>query len=266
MGPFLNSLVYLYFFEIIKIIILTSLITLFKINMNYKKFFIIFLSLFLSLSNLSNCLKEEKYIFNVTKIESDECNEKEGKFRFWIRGDIFSKPTTLYLLYLNMESPSNAQALCFPFFASNEGFLCEINIVYDPLTEKNVILQKKVPSSLYYTFENWEEVVGNNNVIAENIDCKPIIRNTFIYSSFEKNGTTLTIKGEWFNNSLLPTIAIQTKVIINNSTKIKVTCTYNKDKKTEFNCNCNEGDTLNLIDQLITASDNNVYKLEKKSE
>lgn len=234
--------------------------------MNYKKFFIIFLILFISLSTLSYCLEEEKYIFNVTKVESEECNEKEGMFRFWIRGDILSKITTSYLFYLNMESPSNAEALCIPFFDSNEGFLCQINIVYDPLTEKNVILQKKVPSSLHYTFENWEEVVGKNNVVAENIDCNPIIRNTFMYSSLEKNLSNLIIKGEWLNSSLLPIIAIDAKVIINNSTKKKVTCTYDKDKKTEFNCNCNEEDTFNLMDQLISATDNNVYKLEKNAE
>ena len=236
--------------------------------MNYKKFFIIFLSLFISLSNLSNCLDEEKYSFNVTKFELYDpgCSEKEGMFRFWIRGNILSKTTNLYLLYIYMESPSNAEALCFPLFDTNEGFLCRINIVSYPLTDKNVILPKKEPFSLYYTLENWKEVVDKNNIIAENIDCKPIIRNTFIYSSFEKNVSYLIIKGEWLDNSLLPTFNINAQVILTNSTKKDVTCIYDKDKKIEFNCLFNGEDTPTLIDQLISASDNNVYKLEKKSE
>jgi len=236
--------------------------------MNYKKFFIIFLSLFISLPKLSNCLEAGMYSFNVTKVEPYDpgCNEKEGLFRFWIRGDILSKTTNLYLLYIYMESPSNAEALCFPFFDTNEGFLCRINIVSYPLTDKNVILSKKEPFSLYYTLENWKEVVDENSIIAENIDCKPIIRNTFIYSSFEKNESSLIIKGEWLDISLLPTFNINAKVLLNNSTKKDVTCIYNKDKKIEFNCDYNKEDYPTLIDQLISASDNNVYKLEKKSE
>ena len=236
--------------------------------MNYTKFLIIYLSLFISLSTLSYCLEEGKYSFNVTKIESyePECSEKEGLFRFWIRGEILSKTSSLYLLYIYMESPSNAEALCIPLFETNEGFLCRINIVSYPLTDKNVILPKKEPFSLYYTLENWKEVVDKNNIIAENIDCKPIIRNTFIYSSFEKNVSSLIIKGEWLDNSLLPTFNINAQVKLSNSTKKEVTCIYNKDKGTEFNCIFNGEDTPILIDQLISASDNNIYKLEKKSE
>ena len=64
----------------------------------------------------------------------------------------------------------------------------------------------------------------------------------------------------------MPTFNINAKVLLNNSTKKDVTCIYNKDKKIEFNCDYNKEDSPILIDQLISASDNNVYKLEKKSE
>ena len=61
---------------------------------------------------------------------------------------IFFLRLQIFILYIYMESPSNAEALCFPFFDTNEGFLCRINIVSYPLTDKNVILSKKEPFSL----------------------------------------------------------------------------------------------------------------------
>jgi len=231
--------------------------------MDYIKIFIIFLSLFIS---LSNCLEEGMHSFNITEIDSKDlgCNEREGRFRFWIKGNLVSETSSLYMLYLFMESPPNAQATCIPFFNAEKKFYCRINIVTDPLTDKSVRLPKNGPYSSYYIFPNWEEFINKNgNVIAENIDCKPIITNTFIYSSFEKNESTLIIKGKWLDNSLLPDIAMQAKIIVNNSTKYGVYCTYDKGKATEFNCPVNKEDTINLEDQLFTGSDNNVYKLEK---
>ena len=202
--------------------------------------------------------------FNITKIEikGNGCNEKEGKFHFWIRGHTDSKPSSYYLLYLFMESPPNAQATCFPPFDTDDGFSCSINIVANPLTDKSVRLPKNKPSYPYYTFVNWEEFIDKNgNVIAENLDCNPIIRNTFFYSSFEKNESTLLIKGKWLDNSLMPTINIQARIILNNSTKYAVPCNYDIDK-IAFNCNVNKDEIIDLVDQLITGSDNNVYKLE----
>ena len=88
--------------------------------MKYNKIFIIFLSLFIS---LSKCLIGMSS-FNITKIEinGNGCNEKEGSFHFRIRGHTDSKPSSYYLLYLFMESPPNAQATCFPPFNTEEGF------------------------------------------------------------------------------------------------------------------------------------------------
>lgn len=229
--------------------------------MKYNKIFIIFLSIFVSLSKCLIGLSS----FNITKIELDGngCNEKEGRFHFKIRGHTDSKPSSYYLLYLFMESPPNAQATCLPpFFDTEEGFSCSINIVENPLTEKSVRLPKNTPSYPYYTFVNWEEYIDKNgNVIAENLDCNPIIRNTFFYSSFEKNESTLLIKGKWLDNSLMPTIAMQARIILNNSTKYAVPCNYDIDK-IAFNCNVDKDEIIDLVDQLITGSDNNVYKLE----
>ena len=59
----------------------------------------------------------------------------------------------------------------------------------------------------------------------------------------------------------MPTIAMQANIILNNSTKYTVPCNYDIDK-IAFNCNVNKDKIIDLVDQLITGSDNNVYKLE----
>ena len=236
--------------------------------MAYRISFFIFLGIFLS---FSNCL--ETYNFNISKIDlyNPACNKKEGKYRFWIRGVFDSESVEHFIFYINLESPSDSVATCLLDFIQDSSFLCFINLVSDPLTEKKVVLPKKAPFSSHYEFSNWEEYMNKNgNIVSENIDCIPTIHNTFIYSYIIiENEKHFIINGEWSDKSksLTPEYNINCYVILVNSTlKDDVSCIYNLEKKTEFNCTNYGRNSPVFEDQLISGSDNYVYKLEKKSE
>ena len=138
-----------------------------------------------------------------------------------------------------------------------------------PLTEKKIILSKSQPYSYSkYFFNNWEEFITEHNILSENIDCTPSIRNTFIYSSVEKDEKSFTIKGEWSNKSqsLTPNFASYFTLKIQSSITKEVTCTYNVDKKTEYDCSFKGEDIPSFEDQIVRSSDNFVYKIEKKTD
>ena len=98
-------------------------------SMLHNKAFLLFL-IFIIIS-FSNCLKTT---FNITKIEkdADSCNQIEGKYYFTIYG-VFNGDTT-YLFYLNLLTPSNAEAFCFPIEYGESRFSCSFQVVYYPLT------------------------------------------------------------------------------------------------------------------------------------
>ncbi len=167
--------------------------------MDYSIIFIIFLSLYIS---LSYCIEEGVSLFNITEIGVIGCNETLGIFQFWIGTNNLTEIYHQTQLIINLESPANGESLC----SINEtNFTCYVPVYIFPLTEKKVVLpkEKNYSPTEYYDFVNWKKFMDKNNVIAKNVDCVPIIRNTFKYSSVENNGTyNFTIKGEWSDHSI----------------------------------------------------------------
>ena len=233
------------------------------------KTFLIFLNLLIS---FSVCLEEILNNFNVTKIEpfEDACSKEHGQYDFKIICDS-EKPldTVDKMVYTYLDNPVGCRALCFP--SKNLYFGCYFSIVECPLTKKKITLSKRQPYSYgYYIFNNWEEYITQHehDIFPENIDCTPSIRNTFIYSSLEKHEDSFTIKGEWFNQtqSLTPTIAGFFTLKVQSSTTSEITCTYNLEKKTEFDCTFNGESIPQFEDQVVKISDNYIYKIEKKND
>ena len=230
-------------------------------SMLHNKAFRLFL-IFIIIS-FSNCLKTT---FNITKIEkdADSCNQKEGTYYFTIYG-VFNGDTT-YIFYLNLLTPSNAEALCIPFDSGESHFTCYLQVAYYPLIEKKVAVQKGDPSYYRYSFPNWEEFFeSHSNIIDENAECTPIINTTFVYSSLELNNNKLIIKGEWLDLSTITIYTIQVKVRLTNSSMTQTYCTLNLEKKTEFECEYS-GVNIPIIEDQLIATNNYVYKLEKKRD
>ncbi len=202
--------------------------------------------------------------YNITDIGVIGCNATRGVFEFWIGGNNLTEiyPDKPFGIYL--ESPANGGAVCTP---NETNFTCLVPVYIFPLTEKKVVLpkEKKYTPDDYYNFVNWEEFMDKNNVVAKNVDCVPIIRNTFKYSSVENNGTyKFIIKGEWSDHSLLPTVNFWAGIQFKNGNG--TLCVYNNDTTTEFDClYVEEYDNTTIIDQLISGSDQYVYKLEDKN-
>ena len=166
------------------------------------------------------------------------------------------------------EKPEGCSALCIPY-TSPGLFACNIDVINCPLTEKIIKLSKSQPFSYFhYIFNNWEEFIAEHSIISDNIYCVPSIRNTFIYSSIEKSEGSLTIKGEWCYNSekLTPKFAAFFTLKIKSPITKEVTCTYNFEKKTEFDCNFKGKDLPSFEDQIVKVSDNFVYKIEKQKD
>ena len=229
------------------------------------KIIIILLSYFIS---FSNCKDEILNYFNVTKIEPYEngCNKDYGKYYFKISCDIDKPFTGNYIVYTYLETPSGGKATCF--YYENFGFICVVNLIDYPLTEKKILLSKKQPYSSYkYIFSNWEEFITEHKIFSETIDCPPTIRNTFIYSSVEKDENSFIIKGKWSkkSESLTPQFAAHFYLKLLSSVTSEVTCTYNLEKKTEYNCTYKGDDIPSFEDQIFSNSDNYVYKIEKKT-
>ena len=230
-------------------------------SMLHNKAFLLFL-IFIIIS-FSNCLKTT---FNITKIEkdADSCNQKEGKYYFTIYG-VFNGESN-YIFYLNLLTPSKAEALCIPFDSGESHFTCYLQVAYYPLIEKKVAVQKGDPSYYRYSFPNWEEFFeSHSNIIDENAECTPIINTTFVYSSLELNNNKLIIKGEWLDLSTITIYTIQVKVRLTNSSMSQTYCTLNLEKKTEFECEYSGVNIPIIKDQLISTN-NYVYKLEKKRD
>ena len=234
--------------------------------MDTKFFIVISLSFFIS---FSNCREEILNYFNVTKIEpsEDACFKEAGRYYFNIMCD-FDKPfKETYIVYAFLETPTNGEATCIP--KENFGFNCFVNLVDYPLTEKKLLLSKQQPYSYFkYIFNNWEEYITEHRTFSETIDCSPSIRNTFIYSSVEKDVNYFILKGEWSNKteSYSPQFAAYFILKMQNSTKKEATCTYKVDIKTEYNCTYKGEDIPSFEDQIVRSSDNYVYKIAKKND
>ena len=81
----------------------------------------------------------------------------------------------------------------------------------------------------------------------------------------ELNNNKLIIKGEWLDLSTITIYTIQVKVRLTNSSMTQTYCTLNLEKKTEFECEYSGVNIPIIKDQLI-ATNNYVYKLEKKRD
>ena len=160
------------------------------------------------------CKQEESEIsFKVINITQSplRCMSTLGTYLFYIYGEFSSAPNIKNIITLDLAEPSNAKALCYPFSPTTikgDFIQCEINLCDCNITDK-ILLSENEPKISGYSFPNWEETIGSNpgisNEVDENITCYPEAVATFNTLNVESNGcnkknNVLKLNGKWDND------------------------------------------------------------------
>lgn len=226
---------------------------------------------FISLLSYSFCV--EQITFTVEGVETQimSCSEIGGSYSFKINGNFSGTPSILDRIYIDLKSPSKAQAECTPFDIGYSYLYCVIDVCLNSMISANIILPVDAPIDNIYKFVSWEDIIGKidgeTNKVAENVTCIPKPENTFIPSSIESKGCSeknnvFIINGDWEDKSLLPEVSFDFKIRIDNEQTDIAACSYNKTNTNEFNCQFEGEGTIKFEEKIFKGAASS-YTMQK---
>ena len=112
------------------------------------------------------------------KGDGTTCYQTGGMYSFFIEGTFSSEPSVSDEIIIDLESPSNAQAICYPANGF-KSITCYIDSCFNILNRTDIIVSVNPPSSSKFTFPNWKEFFYQNNVIIKWVKCLPLGETTF---------------------------------------------------------------------------------------
>ena len=188
-------------------------------------------------------------------------------FSFFINGTFSSEPSVSDEIIINLESPSNAQAFCYPKIGF-KSITCYIDSCFNILNRTHIIVPVNPPSSSKFTFPNWKEFFYQDNVVIKWVTCLPLGETTFSPESIKSNGCSgqrnaFEINGNWEDETKKPSSSFF-KLKLENEQKDIALCNYNVESSKELKCTFEGEGYIKFEEQFFLFSiERKSYKIQK---
>ena len=226
--------------------------------------------IFIIIVSSLNCAEEITFTVKNIALDNITCYNYIGTYNFKIIGETNNYTNITYPLYIDMVSPPGAKAECYLYINNpntTQNLSCSMDVCMNSLNRTNILLPLTTPKSEQFKIRDWEEKIGETNLVAENVTCLPDSSNTFNTESVKSTGcienkNTFNILGNWSNESELPSYNHKIQIKLDNANKDIATCEIKNNNTKEIKCEFDGLGEIKFDDSYVKGS-LNVYQVSK---